>query len=141
MSGPSVSYGGRSKATTHLLVTSCSNGTRCSRPTKRCEGHLQTLLESDWLKVLSYEENDFEDERRNDELQVIRRTYIPDLVMELHTVLYETRDILSGNLEKSLQIANMVADESKKMYVEFVHAQKMPQLLSILRLSQVHALG
>ncbi|KAK9766655.1 Nucleoporin nup84 [Basidiobolus ranarum] len=102
---------------------------------------LQRLLESDWLSS-SYARDlpSIEQERRHYELDKLREIYIPEIVFRLHTVLYETRDLIPENLEKSLDIVNIVADDKNALYREFVKSKKMPQLLELLRQSSLEIL-
>ncbi|ORX93251.1 nuclear pore protein 84/107 [Basidiobolus meristosporus CBS 931.73] len=109
--------------------------------TLKNEEVLQRLLESDWLSS-SYarELPSIEQERRHYELDKLRETFIPEIVFRLHTVLYETRDLIPENLEKSLDIVNIVADDKNALYREFVKSKKIPQLLELLRQSSLELL-
>ncbi|KAL1924881.1 uncharacterized protein VTP21DRAFT_4535 [Calcarisporiella thermophila] len=104
------------------------------------EGVLQ-LMQDNWLKpeVVGQElgGNSLDDERRLYELQRLREIYIPEMVIRLHSTLYESRDVIPGNLEKSLEIANLVADDHLAIYREFTQTGKMPQLLQLLRRSSL----
>ncbi|CAG8591476.1 5045_t:CDS:10, partial [Gigaspora rosea] len=56
-----------------------------------------------------------EEERRMQELQRVSDIYIPEVVLRLHHVYFKTRGIIPGNLDKSLQLADLVADESRHL--------------------------
>ncbi|CAG8808173.1 42779_t:CDS:10, partial [Gigaspora margarita] len=56
-----------------------------------------------------------EEERRMQELQRVSDIYIPEVILRLHHVYFKTRAIIPGNLDKSLQLADLVADESRHL--------------------------
>ncbi|KAI5475321.1 nuclear pore complex protein Nup107 [Pseudohyphozyma bogoriensis] len=101
------------------------------------------LLESDWLKLEGYGEDELEVERRAEELSQIRQLLIPHLVMTLHHTLYETSSIISSNLQRALDLANVVADERYQLYLEFVTERggnKIGEYLAQVRLASLAAL-
>ncbi|TIA79155.1 hypothetical protein E3P98_03452 [Wallemia ichthyophaga] len=59
-------------------------------------------------------------EKRVMELERIREIYIPELVHRLHTSLYEAKSINIGYIDQALNLANTVADERYRIYLEFV---------------------
>ncbi|KAI9502591.1 nuclear pore protein 84/107 [Coemansia spiralis] len=86
------------------------------------------VLEVDWLGMQPLHINnvDAEDmdtsgddgqaQYRVQELTRLRELYIPESVFRLHSVLFETRDALPKNLKRSLDLAQLVADESLGIY-------------------------
>ncbi|CAG8551721.1 205_t:CDS:10 [Paraglomus brasilianum] len=70
---------------------------------------------------------------KENELNDVRYIYIPELVIRMHNVLYETRQITGGNLAKSLNLANVVADAELKFYEHFQASKKMTLLLTLIR--------
>ncbi|CAG8451416.1 5139_t:CDS:10 [Dentiscutata heterogama] len=74
-----------------------------------------------------------EEERRIQELQRVSDIYIPEVILRLHHVYFKTRGIIPGNLDKSLQLADLVADESRHLYMHFRRSKKLPVLLTMLR--------
>lgn len=73
------------------------------------------LLELGWLRVRVEDE----DEARKEELALIRRRYIPEIVLSLHMMLVDTSQALPANLTHALRLPNLVADERQRLYAEF----------------------
>ncbi|KAM0749487.1 nuclear pore protein 84/107 [Meredithblackwellia eburnea MCA 4105] len=82
-----------------------------------------TLLGADWLK-LDLDPEDPISSGRLQEHSVIRQQLVPHLVLRLHHTLYDTSDLIPTNLGRALDLANTVADEKLKIYVEFVGEAK-----------------
>ncbi|KAL1757022.1 nuclear pore protein 84/107 [Schizophyllum commune] len=80
--------------------------------------HLLTVME--WL-VVDVEAPGGDARRR--ELIRIRQTYIPDLVMRIHTLMLSSRQHVPGNLKRALSLANIVADSRYKVYDDFVNEE------------------
>lgn len=76
------------------------------------------LLELGWLR-LDLEPASEEDLARLNELLVIRRRYIPEIVFSLHLMLVDTSQALPGNLAHALGLPNLIADERLRLYAEF----------------------
>ncbi|KAJ2798254.1 Nucleoporin nup84 [Coemansia guatemalensis] len=81
------------------------------------------LLDIDWLSPQSLDigETDSEAEaglhqERMEELVRLRELYIPETVFRLHSILFDTRDAVPQNLKRSLDLAQLVADESLGIY-------------------------
>ncbi|GAB5591599.1 Nucleoporin nup84 [Umbelopsis nana] len=70
----------------------------------------------------------------------LRQMYIPELVLNLHQVLFETHDLLPGNLQKSLEISDMVASDEFGIHVEFVRAHRMGELVQRLQKTYIKML-
>lgn len=72
------------------------------------------LLELGWLQF------DMEnDSLRQEHLMLIRRKYIPEIIMSLHLMLVDTSQVLEDNLTHALALPNLVADERLCLYLEF----------------------
>ncbi|KAG2182397.1 hypothetical protein INT43_007327 [Umbelopsis isabellina] len=71
---------------------------------------------------------------------VLREMYIPELVLNLHQILYYTHDLLPGHLEKSLQISDMVADDDLGLGIEFVRSRRMGEFVQRIQQSSVQLL-
>ncbi|TIC27779.1 nuclear pore protein 84/107 [Wallemia mellicola] len=59
-------------------------------------------------------------EKRVAELERIREIYIPELVHRLHSSLYSAKSIHIRYIDEALNLANTVADERYRIYLEFV---------------------
>lgn len=81
------------------------------------------LLERDWLKIpLDTSGGGLETERRSRELFDIRQAYIPEIVFRLHDMLVESSSVVPINLNMALHLAEIVADERHKVYLEFIRS-------------------
>ncbi|KAL7410578.1 nuclear pore protein 84/107 [Mrakia frigida] len=107
------------------------------------KAHLATvdLLKSSWLK-LDLDGETMEDERRLSELARIRHIFVPELVFRLHNLLFETRELIPGNLQKVLELPNLLADERFELFVEFIQSQhnRLPAYLSLVRRASLECL-
>ena len=74
------------------------------------------ILELGWLRF--GEEFGIEDERLN-ELKIIRRRYIPEIILSLHMMLVDTSQAIPENLSHALRLPNLIADERLRLYSEF----------------------
>ncbi|KAJ2848545.1 Nucleoporin nup84 [Coemansia erecta] len=77
------------------------------------------LLEIDWLSTQSLRIDDSDNNAatcRLEELSRLREIYIPETVVRLHSVLFATRDVISQNLKRSLDLSQLVADENLGIY-------------------------
>ncbi|KAJ2780177.1 Nucleoporin nup84 [Coemansia interrupta] len=84
------------------------------------------LLEVDWLSTQSLCINagnarsgswyDEDMSKRLGELACLREIYVPETAFRLHSILFETRDAVPQNLKRSLDLAQLVADESLGIY-------------------------
>ncbi|CAG8655787.1 11397_t:CDS:10, partial [Rhizophagus irregularis] len=81
-----------------------------------------------------------EDENRIRESERVMDIYIPNAVLRHHTALYETREIIPENLEKSFNLANIVVEESSDLSMHFVRSKKLQALLMALRDSYLEIL-
>ncbi|KAF8631636.1 hypothetical protein AX15_002275 [Amanita polypyramis BW_CC] len=59
-------------------------------------------------------------EKRRRELIRIRRVFIPELVIRLHSLLYASRRWFPENLKRALDLANVVADSRYRLYEDFL---------------------
>ncbi|KAJ1808513.1 Nucleoporin nup84, partial [Coemansia sp. RSA 2598] len=76
------------------------------------------LLEVDWLSAQSLCIDDSANAAasRLEELARLREIYIPETVVRLHSVFFTTRDVVSQNLKRSLDLSQLVADENLGIY-------------------------
>ncbi|GBB87782.1 hypothetical protein RclHR1_14290002 [Rhizophagus clarus] len=81
-----------------------------------------------------------EDEIRIRELERVMDIYIPNAVLRHHKALYETREIIPTNLEKSFNLANTVVEENSDLSMHFVRSKKLQALLMALRDSYLEIL-
>ena len=75
---------------------------------------------------------------RKMELWKIRDLYIPQLILWHHDILFETKEWIPGNLEKSLLLARVVSDD--RIYQEFTHSGKLNEFLFLMRKSAMACL-
>ncbi|KAJ2723796.1 Nucleoporin nup84 [Coemansia sp. Benny D115] len=80
------------------------------------------ILEVDWLGTQALSLGGLQDSgsadavTRVDELSRLRQIYVPETVFRLHSVLYDTRDVAAQNLKRSLDLAQLVANERLGIY-------------------------
>ncbi|KAI0804804.1 nuclear pore protein 84/107 [Irpex lacteus] len=79
------------------------------------------LLTTDWL--ISDAERD-QDIRRSRDLVRIRAILIPELILRLHTILFESRYRIPENLKHTLDLANIVADSRYRLYDDFANVPR-----------------
>ncbi|TPX32898.1 hypothetical protein SmJEL517_g04044 [Synchytrium microbalum] len=107
------------------------------RATTDLETKIEALLDSDW-----FDEEDMKDKSDDvkTEFRILRDLYIPEVVFILHRILFETRDIQPGNLDKSLRIAETVARRDGP-WKEMQRANKLDKFMQMLRNSALQALN
>ncbi|RIA95901.1 nuclear pore protein [Glomus cerebriforme] len=81
-----------------------------------------------------------EDEIRIRELERVMDIYIPNAVLRHHKALYETRDLIPANLEKSFNLANRVVEENADLSMHFRRSKKLQALIMALRDSYLEIL-
>jgi len=74
------------------------------------------------------------------ELERVMDIYIPNAVLRHHKALYETRDIIPENLEKSFNLANLVVEENADLSMHFRRSKKLQTLIMALRDSYLEIL-
>ncbi|UZJ51384.1 hypothetical protein CBS101457_000704 [Exobasidium rhododendri] len=106
------------------------------------ETSMMEILQMDWLKLEFADTENIHMERRRMELSKIRQMYIPELVLRLHFMLYEVRDVLPQYLTNAILLPDLIADESHKLYLDFVtHDQnRLQEYLGFVRLAHLAAL-
>ena len=69
------------------------------------------------------------------DLQFIRELFIPEVVIALHKVLYDTHDVIPGNLEKSIKVLDVLDSETAEssLYRDIMRSGKVPQLLELIQ--------
>ncbi|KAG7444855.1 nuclear pore protein 84/107 [Guyanagaster necrorhizus] len=79
---------------------------------------IMKLLTSEWL----VSENDLSnvDQRKKDLIR-IRQIYIPELIIRLHYLLFNSRQLFPENMRQTLELVNIVADSRYKLYSDFVN--------------------
>ena len=103
-------YSTAGSQTTHQDMTSWKSEMKTL--TRTVEAEVQRLLferaPAFWLEDSPAFTSDlpspFNSHDRQEEAAIIRSGYIPFLLTQLMSILYETRDLLAGNLEKALQL-------------------------------------
>ncbi|KAI1789328.1 nuclear pore protein 84/107 [Ganoderma leucocontextum] len=74
------------------------------------------LLTTDWLMLDVDVPNG--DRRRRDLIR-IRQTYIPELIIRLHSILVGSRSRIPENIKYTLSLVNVVADSRYRLYDDF----------------------
>jgi nuclear pore complex protein Nup107 len=100
------------------------------------ERSLHDLIASPWLiscRSTSYRRD--EDEIR--QLDMLREMYLPEVLFQLHTVLYTTRDHVPSHRQQSLQLCRWVVDERFPCYRELMKCGKLSYFLELLRYSSL----
>ncbi|KAG2002400.1 nuclear pore complex protein [Coprinopsis cinerea AmutBmut pab1-1] len=97
------------------------------------------LLTTEWLVV---ETEHYGADRRTRELIRIRQIYIPELIIRLHFLLFESRHYFPDNLKRALQLANIVADSRYKLHEDFVNedGRRLGEYLGAVRRAFIGAL-
>ncbi|KAH8916316.1 hypothetical protein BT69DRAFT_792286 [Atractiella rhizophila] len=93
------------------------------------------MLQKDWL-LPKFQSADMTEQNSDLGLiSLVRRLYIPELVLSLHSILYSTRDLISSSLSRAMSLANTVADQKFAVFKEFVTEEenRMPEYLLALR--------
>ncbi|KAJ2083291.1 Nucleoporin nup84 [Coemansia sp. RSA 988] len=90
------------------------------------------LLDIDWLSPQSLAIGETDSgmdmdlhQERIEELVRLRELYIPETVFRLHSILFDTRDAVPQNLKRSLDLAQLVADESLGIYRQLAKASPL----------------
>ncbi|CAO1613277.1 unnamed protein product [Sympodiomycopsis kandeliae] len=115
------------------------------------------ILTRDWLKPWSEDEEQEEDlessQNRDKELARIRQLYIPEMVLRLHFMLFDSKDLMPSSsdtlsaleyITKDLPI--LVADEGNKIFLEFVNhgghgkGNRLKEYLEHVRIAWVESL-
>ncbi|KAI9088752.1 nuclear pore protein 84/107 [Phlyctochytrium arcticum] len=99
--------------------------------TRAAQQSFEMLLDMDWLVPTATSRL----ETVRAELESLQDIYIPQLVEEYYQVLYETRQILPGNLEKSEELIARVEDEQSDEHRHFVRVDKLHTFLHRIRQS------
>ncbi|KAI8360406.1 nuclear pore protein 84/107 [Mortierella sp. GBAus27b] len=96
---------------------------------------VESLLQSRWLFDCILPG----DTMRNQELKRLRQIYISELVMNLHQMFYESRVVVPGYLEKSVDVSNLVASEAAgaPLYKELQDSDRLNEFLDHVRLSSI----
>ncbi|KAK0213959.1 nuclear pore protein 84/107 [Armillaria fumosa] len=80
--------------------------------------HIVKLLTSEWLVSESDPSN--ADQRTKDLIR-IRQIYIPELIIRLHYLLFNSRQLFPENMKQTLELVNIVADSRYKLYSDFAN--------------------
>ncbi|KAF9108716.1 hypothetical protein BGX29_008248 [Mortierella sp. GBA35] len=97
---------------------------------------LQSLLRSKWLFdcILAG------DEVRAQELRKLRQIYLSEAALNLHEVYFNSSDVLPDYLERSLEMANLIAAERGEevpLHKELQDNGRLQELLAQIRLSSL----
>ncbi|KAF8336043.1 hypothetical protein F5887DRAFT_1214126 [Amanita rubescens] len=78
------------------------------------------LLTAKWLvNTEEYSAADPTDKRRKEMIRV-RRVFLPELAIRLHSLLYASRKWFPENLKRALNLPNIVADSRYRLYDDFL---------------------
>jgi nuclear pore complex protein Nup107 len=103
------------------------------------EQSLRALIEGHWLIRCrsSFDPQFVRDSRELRELDLLREMYIPEILFQLHTVLYVTREHMVNHRQRSLQLCQLVVDERFQCYRELMKCGKLVNLLDLFRNSSL----
>ena len=103
------------------------------------EQSLRALIEGYWLtRCRSSPDSQWvRDSRELHELDLLREMYIPEILFQLHTVLYMTREHMPSHRQRSLQLCQLVVDERFQCYQELMKCGKLVNLLDLFRNSSL----
>lgn len=89
------------------------------------------LLKEHWLELPP----GVADQQRAQLLLRIRSVYIPDIVLRLHGLFVDTRQVVPHSLERALKLPNLVVDEEYRLYAEFLagSGNRLRPYLSLVR--------
>ena len=94
--------------------------------TEKTEIEFSELIHSDWL-LSEHKVTDPDQLAKRESLQFLRYIYIPEIVLWLHRILYETRDLFPENLEKSVALSIVVANKNN-IWMELKISKKLELL-------------
>jgi nuclear pore complex protein Nup107 len=111
------------------------------------------VLTGDWLKLAQADDDEVdatanreEAERRLVELARIRQIYIPELILRLHFMFFDTREVLGGESLRFIivDLPILVADERYRLYLEFVTREggnRLKEYLEHVRRANIESLA
>ncbi|KAF9154516.1 Nucleoporin nup84 [Linnemannia schmuckeri] len=101
---------------------------------------LESLLRSKWLfDCILPGDND-----RAHELRKLRQIYLSEITLNLHEVYFQSRDVIPANLEKSVEMANLIAaerGEETPLHKELQDNGRLQELLAQIRLSSLELIS
>ncbi|KAF9909156.1 Nucleoporin nup84 [Linnemannia zychae] len=101
---------------------------------------LEGLLRSKWLFDCIIPGDDV----RGYELRKLRQIYLSEIALNLHEVYFQSRDALPEFLEKSVEMANLIAaerDQEIPLHKELQDNGRLQELLSQIRLSSLELIN
>ncbi|CAD6884836.1 unnamed protein product [Tilletia controversa] len=84
------------------------------------EEAIRVVLEGDWLRFELDGDVPEDYEARLFEYKRIRQLFVPELVLSLHYMLIDSRDLLPDTLARALVLPNLVADGSHALWQDFI---------------------
>ncbi|KAE8229767.1 hypothetical protein CF326_g5257 [Tilletia indica] len=84
------------------------------------ESAIKVVLEGDWLRFELDGEEPENYTARLVEYKRIRQLFVPELVLSLHHMLIDSRDLLPDTLARALVLPNLVADGSHALWRDFI---------------------
>jgi hypothetical protein len=86
----------------------------------------------------------FVDNVRAHELRKLRQIYLSEITLNLYEVYFQSRDVIPAHLEKSVEIANLVAaerDEETPLHKELQDNGRLQELLANIRVSSLELIS
>jgi len=80
-------------------------------------------------------------ESGDEQLLLLREMYAPEIFCWMHRLLYETREIIPGNLEKSIRLCERVVDEREGYLDDFKRSGKLDMFVELMRKSAITSLA
>ncbi|OAQ29773.1 nuclear pore protein 84/107 [Linnemannia elongata AG-77] len=101
---------------------------------------LENLLRSKWLFDCILPG----DNVRAHELRKLRQIYLSEIALNLHEVYFQSRNVIPANLEKSVEMANLIAaerGEETPLHKELQDNGRLQELLAQIRLSSLELIN
>jgi hypothetical protein len=86
----------------------------------------------------------FVDNVRAHELRKLRQIYLSEIALNLHEVYFQSRNVIPANLEKSVEMANLIAaerGEETPLHKELQDSGRLQELLAQIRLSSLELIN
>ncbi|KAJ3213215.1 hypothetical protein HDU67_003154 [Dinochytrium kinnereticum] len=101
--------------------------------TTRTENSIRNLIESGWIATKEISSDAEDVVTRDREIQFLRDLYLPNLIVWLHCILFETRNFMPGNLKKCHELAEETKNPQDKLYHEVMRSGMITQLFHIFQ--------
>ncbi|KAI9341806.1 nuclear pore protein 84/107 [Zopfochytrium polystomum] len=101
----------------------------------------QLLLPKNWLTRNTRPNMSAQEIEQARDFQFLREVYLPEAVMMLHRIYYDTREYIPGHLEKSAQLIDMISQSEDKLYSDLMRSGKAAQVLTAIQRAKAELAG